>query len=146
MTTILREPRIDERLEQATMGIRTQAPMSALSKHITALFKEINAYAQKRSLEPAGAPFVRFHVIDMAGEMDIEVGIPVAAPLPEEGRVHAGMLPAGRYASLVYSGSGLTGNKTLIQWARAWITTNIATMTPAATRIPFFIFVFLDEK
>jgi DNA gyrase inhibitor GyrI len=33
--------------------------------------------------------------------------------------VKAGVLPAGRYASVVYIGNGLTGNKTLIEWAKA---------------------------
>jgi effector-binding domain-containing protein len=113
------EPKIDERSAQPYMGIRAQVPMSAMSKHVTALFKEINAYGKQRAIDPAGPPFLRFHVIDMAGEMDIEVGIPVAAPLPAEGRVCAGLIPAGRYASLVYTGSGYTGNKALIDWARA---------------------------
>jgi DNA gyrase inhibitor GyrI len=55
----------------------------------------------------------------MAGEMDIEVGIPVETPMENEGWVTAGSIPAGRYASLIYTGSGLTGNKTLVEWAKA---------------------------
>lgn len=62
-------------------------------------------------------------MIDMAGEMNIEVGMPVSAipenALSEGERVHPGRLPAGRYASLIYSGSGLSGNKALIDWAKA---------------------------
>jgi effector-binding domain-containing protein len=118
MTTI-GTPRIDERAEQPYMGIRTQTPMSGMSKIVTKLFKEINTWAARHALEPAGPPFLRYHVIDMAGEMDIEVGIPVPAALPDDGRVHAALRPAGRYASLVYSGSGYAGNKALVEWARA---------------------------
>jgi effector-binding domain-containing protein len=55
----------------------------------------------------------------MAGDMDIEYGIPVATALSGDERVKADMLPAGRYASLIYIGHGLTGNKTLIEWAKA---------------------------
>ncbi len=51
--------------------------------------------------------------------MDIEAGIPVAAPHPGDERVTPGALPAGRYASLIYSGHGLTGNKALVEWAAA---------------------------
>lgn len=29
-----------------------------------------------------------------------------------------GVLPAGRYASLIYTGSGMAGNKALIGWAK----------------------------
>ncbi|HZO90190.1 MAG TPA: GyrI-like domain-containing protein [Chthonomonadaceae bacterium] len=70
-------------------------------------------------METSGPPFLRYHVIDMAGDMDIEVGFPVATPHAGEGRVSAGVLPAGRYANLIYIGSGLAGNKALIEWARA---------------------------
>jgi len=119
MATTVSEIRIDERPEQQTMGIRTQTPMSGMSKVIGKMFKEINAWARQRDLKPAGPPFLRFHVIDMAGEMDIEVGLPVAAAMADDGRVCAGVLPAGRYASLVYSGSGYTGNKALVEWAKA---------------------------
>ena len=44
----------------------------------------------------AGPRFLRYHVIDMAGEMNIEVGVPVATPLPGDGRVKTG--PSARRA------------------------------------------------
>jgi effector-binding domain-containing protein len=100
------------------MGIRVQTPMKGMSKVIDGLFKEMNAWAKHAGVEASGPPFLRFHVIDMATNMDIEVGFPVAAALPENGRVRPGLLPAGRYASLVYSGSGLAGNRALIVWAK----------------------------
>jgi len=117
MTTV-GQPRLDHRPEQPYMGIRTQTPMKGMFKVVGKLFKELNAWAKQNGLRPAGPPFLRYHVIDMAGEMDIEVGIPVETPLPGDGRVSAGVLPAGRFASLVYIGNGYTGNKTLIEWAR----------------------------
>jgi len=106
------------------MGIRIQVPMKGMSKEITKMSKDMSAWANKRGLETSGPPFLRYHVIDMSGEMDIEYGIPLAEVMPDEtspgGRhVRAGVLPAGRYASLIYSGSGYTGNKVLIEWARA---------------------------
>jgi effector-binding domain-containing protein len=117
--TIVSEPRIDERPEKLYMGIRTQTPFKGMFKVVAQLRKELAAWSKQRSMKPAGPPFLRYHVIDMAGEMDIEVGIPVTVALPGDGRVAAGMLPAGRYASVVYNGSGMTGNKTLIEWAKA---------------------------
>lgn len=118
MTTVS-EPRIDDRMEQPYLGIRAQVPMSALSKNVSRLFKQLNAYVKENHIERAGSPFLRYYVIDMAGEMDIEVGIPVAAGLPGDETVRSGTIPAGRYASLIYTGSGLTGNKTLLDWAHA---------------------------
>lgn len=118
MTTVS-SPKIDTRPEQPYMGIRRQTPMRGMSKEVGKMFKALSAWEERNGVQPAGPPFLRYHVIDMTGQMDIEVGIPVAAPLPEDGVVRAGVLPAGRYASLVYSGSGLTGNKALIEWAKA---------------------------
>jgi effector-binding domain-containing protein len=112
------DPKIDERAEQPYMGIRTQTPMKGMFKVIDKLFKEMNGWLEQTGVQASGAPFLRYHVIDMEGEMDIEVGFPVAAALPDDGRVTAGVLPAGRYASLVYIGNGYTGNKTLVEWAR----------------------------
>jgi effector-binding domain-containing protein len=57
-------------------------------------------------------------VVDMAGEMDIEVGIPVESALSGDKRVKPGVLPAGRYASLIYIGHGLTGNKALLRFGQ----------------------------
>ena len=112
-------PRLDYRSEQPYMGIRKQVPMKGMFQVVDKQIKELFKWVNQAGIQPAGPPFLRYHVIDMAGEMDIEVGIPVAAALPGDEVVSAGVLPAGRYASLVYSGNGLTGNKTLIEWARA---------------------------
>jgi effector-binding domain-containing protein len=118
MTTVS-EPRIDDRPEKPYLGIRTQTPFKGMFNVVAQLRKELSAWAKQQGVEPSGPPFLRYHVIDMAGEMDIEVGIQVATALPDDGRISASVLPAGRYASLVYSGSGLTGNKTLLDWAKA---------------------------
>ncbi len=117
MTTVT-EPRIDYRAEKPYIGIRIQTPMKGMFKVLGKLFKEISVWLEQQGVEPTGPLFLRYHVIDMAGEMDMEVGAPVAAALPGDNRVSAGVLPAGRYASLVYVGNGYTGNKTLVEWAK----------------------------
>lgn len=119
MPTTTTAPKIDQRPEKVYMGIRTKTPISVMSKTITKLFKELNAWVKKNAVETAGAPFLRYHIIDMEQEMDIEVGIPVKAALPGEGRIMASALPAGRYASLIYVGNGYSGNKALVEWAKS---------------------------
>ncbi len=118
MTTI-GEPSIDERPERPYLGIRVRTPMKGMGATTDKLRKELAKWLKTHGVAAAGPPFRRFHVIDMAGEMDITVGVPVAAVRAGDGRVTADVLPAGRYASLVFSGSGLTGNKALIEWAKA---------------------------
>jgi effector-binding domain-containing protein len=118
VTTTIGTPKIDTRPEQAYIGIRTIAPFSGMSKVVTRISKEMNAWAKAHDVTPTGPPFLRFHVIDMRGEMDLSWGIPVGQALPADERVAPGILPAGRFASLIFSGSGLAGNKALIEWVR----------------------------
>jgi DNA gyrase inhibitor GyrI len=115
--TLVGTPQIDERPEQQYLGIRTQTPFKGMFTVIDKqLFKELRAWMKQEGIEPAGVPFLRYHVIDMEGEMDIEAGIPVATALAGSGRVCHGVLPGGRYATLIYIGHGYTGNGALTRW------------------------------
>lgn len=116
---IVRQPMIEYRPERLYMGIRVRVPMKGMFAVVDRLRKELSAWFTERRVQPTGPPFLRYHVINMAGDMEIEVGTPFAAAMPGDGRVNAATLPAGHYASLVYSGHGLTGNKALLNWARA---------------------------
>jgi len=117
--TFIGKPKIDTRSKQNYMGIRAIAPFKGMSKVIGKLSDELNAWVDEHKVQPAGPPFLRYHVIDMRGFMDIEFGFPIRKSVPDDGEVKAGILPAGRYASLVYSGGGISGNRALIQWVRA---------------------------
>jgi effector-binding domain-containing protein len=112
------EPKLEDRSAQHYMGIRTQAPMTELKQVIPQLLGEVFGWLDKRGVAWAGPPFARFHVIDMEGIMDIEMGVPVAGALAGDGRVSPGVLPAGRYASLIYTGNenAFKGNKALLDW------------------------------
>ncbi|HTK07336.1 MAG TPA: GyrI-like domain-containing protein [Ktedonobacteraceae bacterium] len=113
------EPQITEREVQHYVGIRTQVPMQEMgSGVIPRLHQEVFAWMQKQGVFPAGAPFIRYYVINMPGLLDIEMGWPVASALSGNERIRAGVLSAGRYASLIYTGveNGIAGNKVLIDW------------------------------
>ncbi len=116
--TLVGKPEVYERPDEHYMGIRTQTPFkgmfTVIDKH---LFKELRAWMKQEGVEPAGQPFFRYYIINMDGEMDVEVGIPVDTALSGNGRVCPGVLPAGRYASLVYIGTGYTGSSALTRWA-----------------------------
>jgi effector-binding domain-containing protein len=102
------EPSIVEREAQPYVGIRRVLPMSALAT-LADRIPELSGWLAERGTEPAGAPFFRYNVIDMDNEMDLEVGVPISSvPVERElagaGDVHAGVLPAGRYATVVHIG------------------------------------------
>jgi effector-binding domain-containing protein len=106
---------------KAYLGIRNQVPIRKLSKTIPQCLSDLFAWLGEHSIEAAGAPFIRYHVIDMAALMDVELGIPVAASVPGDGHVTAGALPAGRYAALIYTGlrRGIEANAALLEWGKA---------------------------
>jgi len=111
-------PKVEDRSEQPYVAIRTQTTMQTLDTVIPQCIGEVAAWLGKQGVAPSGAPLIRYLVIDMEALLDIEVGWPVATALPGDGRVTAGMLPAGRYASLIYTGidNGIEGNWALLKW------------------------------
>jgi effector-binding domain-containing protein len=115
---MITKPKLEDRTEQHYVGIRTQVPMSKFKIIIPQFLDELFAWLGKQGVAPAGAPFIRYHVINMAGNMDVELGVPVASAQSGDDRVRPGVIPAGRYAALVYSGvTGIKGNKALLEWA-----------------------------
>ncbi|GHO58360.1 DNA gyrase inhibitor [Ktedonobacter robiniae] len=116
--SVMTEPKIENRQAQPYMGIRTRVPMQKLDVAIPQGLGEIFAFLGKYGVGPVNAPFVRYHIINMPEMLDIEVGVPVANTLPDEGHIHGGVLPAGRYASLIYTGidHGIQGNAALLEW------------------------------
>lgn len=111
-------PKIDMRPEQPYLGIRSLAPFKGLSKVIDQLSQQLTRWVAANHVETSGSPFLRYHVIDMHGMLDITYAVPLHSALPGNGLVTPGVLPAGRYASLVYSGGGISGNRALIEWVR----------------------------
>jgi effector-binding domain-containing protein len=118
---MLTEPKIEDRGEQAYVGVRASVPMQGIADFIDESYPELFAHLEAHGVQPAGAPFLRYNLIDMERQLEIETGVPVAAPVPGEGRVFTGALPAGRYATLTHIGpyDGLIdANEALQQWAR----------------------------
>ena len=115
---MITEPNIAYREEQPYMGIRTVTAFRGMFAVVDTLLKELRIWVKQHGVADEGPFFLRYHVIDMGGPMDIEVGFMVPLPLPGDERVKPGVLPAGRYASVTYTGSGMAGNKALIGWAR----------------------------
>lgn len=93
--------------------------MQELGTTIQQQLAEVFAWLAHQNIAPSGASFVRYLVIDMEVLLEIEVGVPIATALPGDDRISAGILPAGRYASLVYTGIdiGIKANWALLKWA-----------------------------
>jgi effector-binding domain-containing protein len=116
------EPELQERPEQAYAGLLAAVTMETFPTAADAGFPELFGWLAARGIAPAGAPFIRYHVIDMAAELEIELAVPVTGPVPADDRIRPGVLPAGQYVTLRHTGSYdglLAANGALQDWARA---------------------------
>jgi len=115
------EPQIQERTAQHYASIPVTVAMDGLSGAIDSGYSELFGWLASQGIPPAGPPLIRYLVIDMAGELRIELAVPVAAPITASGRIQPGTLPAGRYAVLRHTGpyDGLiASNAALLRWAQ----------------------------
>src|ERR1700751_799389 len=113
-------PEIVTRPEQPYAAIRVRVSMADLAAVVPPLNQEVFTWLGKQGVPPAGAPFWKYNVIDMAAELEIEAGAPVAAAGARGGRVVTGVLPAGRYATLTHVGHPselYAATKALQDWA-----------------------------
>lgn len=101
---ILTTPRIEQRTEQPCMFIRSEVPMDEIGEKLPPLIGELFGWLNAHDVQPAGPPFFRYNVIDMAGLMEIDVGIAVRMPAGGDARVRAGAIPAGPYATMQHTG------------------------------------------
>ena len=113
-------PEIVTHAAQPYVAIRTHVTMADLGTVVPPLNQEVFAWLGACGVAPAGAPFWKYNVIDMAGELEIEAGVAVAAPVDGDDQVVSGVLPAGRYATLTHVGHPselMAATKALLDWA-----------------------------
>lgn len=115
-------PEITQRSAQPYAGISDWVTMEALGS-VADRIPQIFGWLAAHGIAPAGPPFFRYHVADMERQLLVEVGVPVASPLAEDdGDVHGGTLPAGRYAVMTHTGAPETllgATSDLLDWAKA---------------------------
>lgn len=136
MTTTPLAPTVTDRPGQPYVGIRRRVTMQSMAE-IVDRTPELFGWLDGRGIEPTGAPFLKYDLIDMAGVLEVEAGVPVASTVDGEGDVFAGTLPAGRYVTLVHHGhpdelERVTGD--LLAWAAGLGLDWDMTQTPTGER------------
>jgi effector-binding domain-containing protein len=112
-------PKIVERAAQPYFAIKQQVTIP-FGETIGKIMPELDAWIAAHKVTTSGAPFFKYNVVKMP-ELEIEFGFPVAMPVAGDSRAMAGVLPAGRYASLTYWGPYddlMEVTTMLIGWAR----------------------------
>lgn len=89
--------------EQPTLVIRTHTSIQDLPRLIGESYGKLGAYLQERGELLSDIPFVAYHNMDMQN-LDVEIGFPVASPLPGKGEIQAGQIPEGKIVFCMYLG------------------------------------------
>ena len=106
---------------QPTLNIRTRTPVSRLPNALGEAYKSIYEHLASIGELPFGAPYVAYYNMDME-DLDIEIGCPVARPLPARDTIKQGEIPGGRYGATTFTGPyhELSGAyEALTQWVQA---------------------------
>jgi len=102
--TTLTTPRFEQRAEQPCMFIRTEVAMGEIGTKVVPLIPQLFEWLQAHGVPPVGPLFFRYNVIDMAGQMEIDVGTIVEKPVAGDARVQAGRIAAGSYVTMRHTG------------------------------------------
>ena len=94
---------IEEVATQPMVSIRRVTPLEQIGPSIGQIYGELGAFLGAQGIAPCGAPFTRYHGCTDAG-MDIEPGMPIAAPTDGAGAILAGTLPGGKAAVYTHTG------------------------------------------
>lgn len=144
-------PEITQRAAQPYAGISawvTTASIGSVAHRIPEIFRWLGS----RGIGRAGPPFFRYHVIDMERELLVEVGLPVASEIEDDGEIRGGTLPAGRFAVMSHTGSPQTlmaATSALLDWAAAqglaWDVTQTDKGEQWGCRLEFYLTNPADE-
>jgi effector-binding domain-containing protein len=142
------EPSVVERPDVPYVAITATVSMNEIGAVIPPLNQEVFGWLAAHGEKPAGAPLWKYNVVDMARGLEIEAGVPTERPVDGDDRVRAGVLPAGRYATLRHVGHPRTlvdATARLLRWAEERGLTFDVEPSPAGDRWRARLEIYHDE-
>ncbi|MFM2263231.1 MAG: hypothetical protein RI959_1907 [Pseudomonadota bacterium] len=115
--TVIGPVSIVDKPERRYIGIRFETPFNGMFAVAAKALKELRKWSKENDLDDESPYFLRYYRCDMKKTMDVEAGLITGSWGLVHGHIKPGLLPSGRYASLVYRGNGLRGNQALMKWA-----------------------------
>lgn len=100
---MLSEPKIVQRPEQSYAAIRAAVPMP-FGKYLPPMWDEVDHWLKDKGISSSGPAIIRYLTTDMSQKLDIEVGFAIDKALPGDEHIIVDVLPAGQYATLLYTG------------------------------------------
>ncbi|MFX4262802.1 GyrI-like domain-containing protein [Pelotomaculum propionicicum] len=105
---------LNEQEAQPVLCIRAKTPFDELPILIGESYRKIAEYMAELGEPPACAPYTAYYNLDML-DLDVEMGFPVAKPLPGKDDIKPGEVPAGKYVSCMYKGPYGMMEKTYVE-------------------------------
>jgi hypothetical protein len=116
---IVEPPKVEVRSAIPYVGNRVITPFRGMLAVRDRLLAEARADIKEAKIETVGYGFLRLHVIDMNGPMDLEAGYFTAEPAHTgHPRLRLGSMAAGRYAVMKYQDHARRANQALQDWVR----------------------------
>lgn len=100
---MITEPKIERRKKQHYLAIR-MAVAIPFGKYLQPAWNEVYEWMMENKVRSSGPALIRYLTTDMSTELDIDVGFTVDKAVKGNERIIADVLPAGRYATLLYTG------------------------------------------
>ncbi|HET9589336.1 MAG TPA: GyrI-like domain-containing protein [Anaerolineales bacterium] len=119
---MMTEPKLERRKKQNYAAIRMSVPIP-FGKYLQPAWDEVYDWLNSKGIQPSGPAIIRYLTTDMSKELDIDIGFTVDKAVKGNRRITADFLPAGRYATLLYTGpyrgKGIfKGTVALLEWAK----------------------------
>ena len=119
---MLSKPKLEQRPAQPYAAIRTAVPIP-FGKYLPSLWDEVFGWLKNQGVTPSGPAIIRYLTTDMSKKLDLDVGFTIDPAIPGDERVRVEALPAGRYATLLYTGpykgQGIyKATVALLEWAK----------------------------
>jgi len=97
------EPKIERRKKQPYVALRMAVPIP-FGKYLQPAWDEVYEWMKSRGIQPSGPAIIRYLTTDMSKELDLDVGFAIDKAVKGDQRITADYLPAGKYATLLYTG------------------------------------------
>jgi effector-binding domain-containing protein len=113
-------PTVETRIDQPYAAIPVKVSMDQLGSVVPPLTGQVFDWLADRGIHPAGPPFWRYVVVDMDADLELETGVAVASVVEGDERIRTGVLPGGRYATVVHKGHPdtlVSATRDLLDWA-----------------------------
>ena len=121
---MITQPKLEQRKEQFYAAIRTAVPIP-FGKYLPPLWDEVDRWLKEKGISTTsiGPSIIRYLTTDMSRKLDIDVGFTIDKALPGDDRIIVDVLPAGQYATLLYTGpykgKGIyNATVALLEWAK----------------------------